>query len=75
MLMGSNAHDVFITTLLLTTTPMGSMFIEIVKLRLTKKGGGKGSDVELWRESAYDSNGTDLHMGLYVLWLRYGEKS
>ena len=31
-----------------STTPMGSMFIEIVKLRLTKKGGGKGSDVELW---------------------------
>ena len=40
-----------------------------------KKRGGKGSDVELRRESAYDSNGTDLHTGLYVLWLRYGEKS
>jgi hypothetical protein len=40
---------------------------------LTKKRGGKGSDVELRRESAYDSNGTDLHTGLYVQWLRYGE--
>ena len=49
------------------TTPMGSMFIKIAKLPLTKKGGGKGSDVELRRESAYDSN--DLHTGLYVLWL------
>ncbi len=57
------------------TTPMGSMFIKIVKLRLTKKGGGKGSDIELRRESPYDSNCTDLHTGLYVLWLRYGEKS
>ena len=37
-------------------TPMGSMFIKIAKLRLTKKRGGKGSDVELRRESAYDSN-------------------
>ena len=34
----------------------------------------KRSDVELWRESAYDSNGIGLHTGLYVLWLRYGEK-
>jgi hypothetical protein len=48
--------------------------IKIAKLWLTKKGGEKGSDVELRREYAYDSNGTDLHMGLYVLsWLRYGE--
>ena len=38
-----------------------------------KKRGGKGSDVELRRESAYDSNGIDLHTGLYVLWLRYRE--
>jgi hypothetical protein len=57
------------------STPMGSMFIKIVKLRFTKKRGEKRSDVELRRESAYDSNGTDLHTGLYVLWLRYGEKS
>jgi hypothetical protein len=53
---------------------MGLLFIKIAKLQLTKKGGGKGSEVELRRESAYDSNGTDLHTGLYVLWLRYGEK-
>ena len=35
-----------------------------------KKVTKKGSDVELWRESAYDSDGIDLHTGLYVLWLR-----
>jgi hypothetical protein len=36
---------------------MGSMFIKIAKLRgLAKKRGGKESDVELRRESAYDSN-------------------
>ncbi len=35
-----------------------------------KKRGGKGSDMELRRESAYDSNGIDLHTGLYVLWLQ-----
>jgi hypothetical protein len=29
--------------------------------------------VELRRESAYDSNGIDLHTGLYVLWLQYRE--
>ncbi len=30
----------------------------------------KRSDVGFRRESAYDSNGKGLHMGLYVLWLR-----
>jgi hypothetical protein len=57
------------------TMPMGSMIIKIVKLWLTKKRRGEGSELELRRESAYDSNGngTDLHTGLYVLWLRYGE--
>jgi len=33
------------------------------------------SDVELWRESAYDSDGIELHTGLYVPGLRYMEKS
>jgi hypothetical protein len=35
-----------------------------------KKMGGKGSDVELRREFAYNRNGIDLHTGLYVLWLQ-----
>ena len=33
------------------------------------------SDVELWRESAYDSDGIELHTGLYVPGLRCMEKS
>ena len=40
-----------------------------------QKNEKKRSGVELWRESAYDSNGIGLHTGLYVLWLRYREKS
>ncbi len=40
-----------------------------------KKGTKMRSDVELWRESAYDSNGIDRHTGLYVPGLRYREKS
>jgi hypothetical protein len=40
---------------------MGSMFIKIAKLRgLAKKRGGKESDVELRRESAYDIVMIDL---------------
>ena len=53
----------------------GAMFVKIANLRFAKKCKKKRSDVELWRESAYDSNGTGLHTGLYVLWLRCGEKS
>ena len=53
----------------------GVKFVKITKLRFAKKSNKKRSDVELWRESAYDSNGIGLHTGLYVLWLRYGEKS
>jgi hypothetical protein len=33
------------------------------------------SDMELWRESAYDSDGIELHTGQYVPGLRYMEKS
>ena len=40
-----------------------------------KKRDKKRSDVELWRESAYDSDGIELHTGLYVPGLRYTEKS
>ncbi len=36
-----------------------------------KKRTKKGSDVELWQESAYDENGIDLRTGLYVPRLRY----
>ena len=46
------------------------MFVKIVKLRFAKKKEKKRSDVELRRESAYDSNGIGLHTGMYVLWLR-----
>ena len=51
-------------------TPMVSMFVKIVKLRFAKKKEKKRSDVELRRESAYDSNGIGLNTGMYVLWLR-----
>ena len=50
--------------------PMVSTFIKIAKPRFDKKRGGGGSDMELRRESAYDSDGIDLHTGLYVLWLQ-----
>ena len=37
------------------------------RVRFVKKGEDKKrSDVELWRESAYDSDRIDLHTGLYV---------
>ncbi len=55
--------------------PWGQCSKQNAKLRFDKKRGGKGNDVELRRESAYDRNGIDLHTGLYVLWLRYREKS
>jgi hypothetical protein len=44
----------------------GVMFIKIAKLWLTKKRGGKGSDVELG-ESPPTIVMIDLHTGLYVL--------
>ena len=41
---------------------------------LVKKRDQKGSDVELWQESAYDSDSIELHTGLYVPVLQYMEK-
>jgi len=57
------------------TKPMVLMFVKVAKLRFAKKNEKKRIDVELRREFAYNSNGIGLHTGLYVLWLRYGEKS
>ena len=47
----------------------GVDMVKIGKIRFVKKITKKGSDVELWRESTYDSSGIDLRTGLYVLWL------
>ena len=41
---------------------------------LVKKRDQKGSDVELWRESAYNSDSIELPTGLYVPGLQYMEK-
>ena len=50
--------------------PMVSMFVKIAKLRFAKKSEKKRSDVELRRESAYNTIVmVCLHTGLYVLWL------
>jgi hypothetical protein len=55
---------------------MVSMFVKIARLWFAKKKVKKyRSDVELWRESAYDSDGIELHTGQYVPGLRYMEKS
>ena len=40
-----------------------------------KKSEKNRSDVELWRESAYDSDGIELPTGLYVQGLQNMEKS
>ena len=53
------------------TTPHGVDVVKIVKLRLPPKKTKKGSDVEIWRELAYDRNGIDLRTGLNVPRLRY----
>ena len=45
---------------------MVSMFIKIAKLRFNKKG-GEGSDVELRRESAYDSNDRSTHRAVHTM--------
>ena len=53
-----------------------SMMEKVAFVQFVKKGEDKKrSDVELWRESAYDSDGIELHTGLYVPGLRYMEKS
>ncbi len=40
---------------------------------MPKKSEKNRSAVELWRESAYDSDGIELHTGLYGPGLRYME--